>query len=105
MSAHCDDGVKYEIIRRVTEDFFTARASGAKIAGLAVKDLITTNGVRFSLADGSWGLVRASSNKPELVVVCESPTSLDRMMAVVSAVRSHLKGYPEVGELEQVPGP
>ena len=26
----------------------------------------------FSLEDGSWGLIRASSNKPSLVVVTES---------------------------------
>ena len=63
----------------------------------------TINGVRFSFADGSWGLVRASSNKPELVVVCESPVSAGRMMEVVNAVRSHLATYPEAGALQQVP--
>jgi phosphomannomutase/phosphoglucomutase len=105
MSAHCDDGVKYEIIRQVTEDYRAAQASDLEIAGQPIVDLITTNGVRFSLADGSWGLVRASSNKPELVVVCESPVNRDRMMAVVGAVRSILKTYPQVGELEQVPSP
>jgi phosphomannomutase/phosphoglucomutase len=61
--------------------------------------------VRFKLADGSWGLVRASSNKPELVVVCESPVSREGMMAVVDAIISHLRTYPEVGELQQVPAP
>ena len=70
-----------------------------------VTALITINGVRFGFADGSWGLVRASSNKPELVVVCESPVSRGRMMEVVNAIRSHLGSYREVGELQQVPGP
>ena len=32
-------------------------------------------GIRFTLEDGSWGLIRASSNKPSLVVVVESPSS------------------------------
>ena len=36
---------------------------------------ITVNGVRVTVEDGTWGLVRASSNKPELVVVVESPVS------------------------------
>lgn len=94
MPAHCGDRVKYEIVQRVTDHFR---------ADPAVKDMITINGVRFSLADGSWGLVRASSNKPELVVVCESPVSRGRMMEVVGVVRSHLATYPEVGVLQQVP--
>ena len=105
MAAHCADGVKYEIVRQVTEDYRAVQASGSEIAKQTVKDLITINGVRFGLGDGSWGLVRASSNKPELVVVCESPVSRERMMAVISAIRSHLRTYPEVGELEQVPDP
>jgi phosphomannomutase/phosphoglucomutase len=67
--------------------------------------MITINGVRFSLADGSWGLVRASSNKPELVVVCESPINRERMMEVVGVIRSHLATYPEVGVLQQEPEP
>ena len=33
--------------------------------------------MRFSLEDGSWRLIRASSNKPSLVVVVASPTSHD----------------------------
>ena len=105
MAAHCADAVKYEIVRHVTDHFRNALGSGSKIAGETIKDLITINGVRFGLADGSWGLIRASSNKPELVVVCESPVSGERMMAVVEDIRSHLKTYPQVGELAQVPRP
>lgn len=96
MSAHCDDGIKYQIVEQVSDHFRTVPA---------VNGLITINGVRFSFADGSWGLVRASSNKPELVVVCESPVSRGRMMEVVSIIRSQLGSYPEVGELQQVPEP
>ena len=40
-----------------------------------ITNILTVNGVRFSLEDGSWGLIRASSNKPSLVIVTESPTS------------------------------
>ena len=96
MSAHCADETKYEIVQRVTDHFR---------ADPAVGSLITINGVRFGFADGTWGLVRASSNKPELVVVCESPVSQARMMEVVNVIRSHLNTYPEVGALQQVPAP
>lgn len=96
MSAHCGDGIKYEIVQRVT-DYFSADPD--------VSGVITINGVRFNFADGSWGLVRASSNKPELVVVCESPVSQTRMMEIVNAIKSHLATYPEVGAMQQVPKP
>lgn len=105
MPAHCADDVKYGIIERVSDYFREAKEAHSEIAGQRVLDLNTINGMRFGLADGSWGLVRASSNKPELVVVCESPVSEKRMMALVGAVKSHLRSYPEVGELEQVPEP
>ena len=38
-----------------------------------IKEVLTANGIRFSFEDGSWGLIRASSNKPSLVIVTESP--------------------------------
>ena len=55
--------------------FEAAQAKGDKVAGQAIRDLVTVNGVRVTVEDGTWGLVRASSNKPELVVVVESPVS------------------------------
>lgn len=50
-------------------------------------------------------MVRASSNKPDLVVVCESPISRGRMMYLVKSIGEHLETYPELGESQQVPGP
>ncbi|HUQ38289.1 MAG TPA: phosphomannomutase/phosphoglucomutase [Aestuariivirga sp.] len=105
MSAHCADDIKYEVVQRVSDYFRAARDGHFQISSQAVADVNTINGVRFSFSDGSWGLVRASSNKPELVVVCESPVSRRRMMEVVNAIRSHLGTHPEVGQLEQVPDP
>ena len=105
MSAHCADHVKYGIVQRVTDHFRAAHEAGAEIAGQIIKTLIAINGVRFGFADGSWGLVRASSNKPELVSVGESPVSRERMMTVVNVIKSHLKIYSQVGELKQVPEP
>ena len=57
---------------------------------------MTVNGVRIELQDGSWGLVRASSNKPELVIVAESPTSEETMQAILKAIELELSSYPEV---------
>jgi phosphomannomutase / phosphoglucomutase len=45
--------------------------------------------------------VRASSNKPELVVVCESPVSEQMMRAVFAEIAAHLKTYPEIGAFNQ----
>jgi len=57
--------------------------------------------VRIVLQDGTWGLVRASSNEPKLVVVVESPTSEANMRAIFEAIDSHLQGYEDVGEYNQ----
>src|SRR5499426_2458724 len=73
MSPHCADEAKYGIVDQVVKHFETAKNKGEKVAGQPIRDLVTVNGVRVTAEDGSWGLIRASSNKPELVVVVESP--------------------------------
>ena len=77
-----------------------ARA-GEKLAGHAIAGLVTVNGVRVTTADGSWGLVRASSNKPEMVVVVESPVSEARMRDMFRAIDGLLREHPEVGSYNQ----
>jgi phosphomannomutase/phosphoglucomutase len=62
---------------------------------------VTVNGVRVTVEDGTWGLVRASSNKPELVVVVESPVSEARMRDMFKAVDAVLRAHPEVGAYNQ----
>jgi phosphomannomutase/phosphoglucomutase len=66
-----------------------------------VRDVVTVNGVRITAEDGTWGLIRASSNKPELVVVVESPTSEANMKAMFAELDGVLKNHPEVGEYNQ----
>ena len=63
------------------------------------------NGIRVVTDDGTWGLVRASSNKPELVVVVESPTSEARLHAMFHAVDAILRKNPEVGAYNQTLAP
>jgi phosphomannomutase/phosphoglucomutase len=101
MSPHCADETKYGIVTEVVKHFEDAKAQGAKVAGQAIRDLVTVNGVRVTVEDGSWGLVRASSNKPELVVVVESPVSEQRMRDLFEAMDSVLRTHPEVGEYNQ----
>ena len=75
MSPHCADETKYGVVDAVVKHFEAMQKKGEKVAGQTIRDLVTVNGVRVTVEDGSWGLVRASSNKPELVVVVESPVS------------------------------
>jgi len=81
--------------------FEAMKAKGEKVAGQPVRDLVTVNGVRVTVEDGTWGLVRASSNKPELVVVVESPASETRMHDMFKALDAVLRTHPEVGEYNQ----
>jgi phosphomannomutase/phosphoglucomutase len=101
MSAHCPDEIKYKVAEQVVETFRKMKADGGTVAGHAITDLITVNGVRVVTDDGTWGLVRASSNKPELVVVIESPVSEKRMRDMFKAVDGVLRAHPEVGAYNQ----
>jgi phosphomannomutase/phosphoglucomutase len=101
MAPHCDDEVKYTIVDTVVKHFEAARAKGETVAGQKIRDLITVNGVRLVVEDGTWGVVRASSNKPELVVVVESPVSEQRMRDMFKAIDAVLRKFPEVGEYNQ----
>ena len=94
MSPHCADEVKYEVADRVVQRFQAMRDKGEPLAGQPIRDLVTVNGVRVTVEDGTWGLVRASSNKPELVVVVESPASEARMRAMFEAVDRDLAREP-----------
>lgn len=101
MSPHCADEVKYAVVDRVVADFQAMQCDGVKFAGQKIADLITINGVRVVAYDGTWGLVRASSNKPELVVVVESPVSSERRRQMFEAVDAVLRRSPEVGAYNQ----
>jgi len=101
MSPHCADEVKYRVVDDVVQHFQQAKAKAEKVAGEPIRDLVTVNGVRVTVADGTWGLVRASSNKPELVVVVESPVSEARMRDMFKAIDGVLRTHREVGAYNQ----
>jgi phosphomannomutase / phosphoglucomutase len=97
MAAKCADEIKYDVVDRAV-----ARISKlTEISGQKVRDIVTVNGIRVTAIDGTWGLIRASSNKPELVVVCESPVSDARMREMFKAIDAILRENPEVGDYNQ----
>ena len=102
MSPHCADEVKYSVVDAVVQEYQALAESGGTILGRAIAEVITVNGVRVALEDGSWVLVRASSNKPEIVVVVESTKSADDMRALFrEEVKPRLAAHPEVGAYNQ----
>jgi phosphomannomutase/phosphoglucomutase len=101
MSPHCGDEVKYGVVDKIVAELTALRAAGGSFAGQPIADLVTVNGVRISNDDGTWGLIRASSNKPELVVVVESPVSEARKREMFSAVDAVLRRHPQVGAYNQ----
>ena len=102
MSPHCADEVKYGVVDDVVAEYTALRDAGGTILGRKIVDLITVNGVRVALEDGSWVLVRASSNKPEVVVVVESTQSEDDMRRLFhEEVKPRLAKRPQVGKYNQ----
>ncbi len=101
MSPKCDDLKKYGVVEKIVAMYEAAAKSGDQVAGSRIRDLVTVNGVRVTLDDGTWGLVRASSNKPELVVVVESPVSEARRNAMFADIEAKLAKFPEVGAFNQ----
>jgi len=101
MSPHCGDEVKYGVVEKVTARFKNMHDKGVHFLGGPIRDLVTVNGVRVTVGDGTWGLVRASSNKPELVVVVESPASEARMREMFTSLDAVLRENPEVGAYNQ----
>ena len=101
MSPHCPDETKYAVVDEVVKHFEAEKSKGGKVAGQPIRDLVTVNGVRVTVEDGTWGLVRASSNKPELVVVVESPVSEARMRDMFKSVDAVLRTHKDVGAYNQ----
>ena len=101
MSPHCADETKYGVADAVVKHFEALQKKGDEVAGQKIRDLVTVNGIRVTLEDGTWGLVRASSNKPSLVVVVESPASEANMRAMFKDIDTRLSKHPEVGEYDQ----
>lgn len=101
MSPACADEDKYDVVERIVAKYQTQQNEGGQIGGLNIANLNTVNGVRVTLSDGTWGLVRASSNSPNLVVVVESPHSQARKVDMFKDIVSKLGQEPLVGDFDQ----
>ena len=101
MSPFCKDEEKYNVVNDLVNEIQSIKKNKTKIDDQIIEKVLTVNGVRFSFIDGSWGLIRASSNKPSLVVVTESPTSNDRMKKIFHFIDELLQKTGKVGEYDQ----
>ncbi len=101
MSPFCPDELKYGIVDKIVAQIEQLHAQELELGGNKIAELNTINGIRVSCEDGTWGLIRASSNKPELVIVVESPVSELRMKEMFQAIDQLINNYPEVGEYNQ----
>jgi phosphomannomutase len=54
----------------------------AKIEGVTIEDIQTTDGVKYYLDDGSWLLIRPSGTEPVLRVYAEAPSD-ERVQALL----------------------
>ena len=89
------------MIERIIAEVKADADSGLKILGQSIVDVNTVNGVRLTLEDGTWGLMRASSNTPNLVVVVESPASEKNMIGMFREIERRLSSYSEIGKFDQ----
>ena len=101
MSPYCADTEKYDVLDRLVEKLVVRADAGETLAGRAIKEVVTVNGARVILDNGSWGLVRASSNTPNLVVVCESSASEVEMRAIFADIDAVIRTEPSVGAYDQ----
>ena len=101
MAPFCKDEEKYGVVEDLVKKIKNIKLKKIKIDNLYIKELLTVNGIRFTLSDGSWGLIRASSNKPSLVIVVESPTSNERKLKIFKFIDELLNKTGKIGEYDQ----
>jgi phosphomannomutase / phosphoglucomutase len=101
MAPFCKDEEKYKVVEKLVEQIKEIKNNKTKIDEQTITEILTVNGIRFSFEDGSWGLIRASSNKPSLVVVTESPTSDKRKKKIFDFIDDLLQKTGKIGEYDQ----
>ncbi|MDC3127387.1 phosphomannomutase/phosphoglucomutase [Candidatus Pelagibacter bacterium] len=101
MAPFCKDEDKYKVVDTVIKEIKDLKQKNTKIDGQLITNILTVNGIRFSLEDGSWGLIRASSNKPSLVIVTESTTSDNKKKKIFEFIDALLQKTGKIGEYDQ----
>jgi len=101
MAPYCKDEEKYEVVDDLVNKIIELKNKKIKIDNQEIKSILTVNGIRFTLDDGSWGLIRASSNKPSLVVVAESNESDQRKKEIFNFINNLLQRTGKIGDYDQ----
>ena len=101
MAPFCKDEEKYVVVSQLVKQIEELKNKKIKVDNQEIQEILTVNGIRFSFKDGSWGLIRASSNKPSLVVVTESPTSDERKKKIFYFIDELLQKTGKVGQYDQ----
>ena len=101
MAPYCKDDEKYNVVELMVKKIEELKSNNTLIDDQKITNILTINGIRFSLEDGSWGLIRASSNKPSLVVVTESPVSDIRKKKIFEFIDKLLKETGKIGDYDQ----
>ena len=101
MAPYCKDDEKYKVVEYIIKKIEKIKNEKIKIDNQEIKEILTINGIRFSFDDGSWGLIRASSNKPSLVVVTESPSSEERKNKIFKFIDELLQKTGKIGQYDQ----
>ncbi len=101
MAPYCKDEEKYKVVEGLVETVKEIKSKKVRIDGQLINEILTVNGVRFVLEDGSWGLIRASSNKPSLVVVTESNKSETGNKKIFNFIDDLLQKTGKIGKYDQ----
>ena len=101
MAPFCKDEEKYHVVKIVTKEIEKLKNNNELMANQEISSISTINGVRFHLKNGSWGLIRASSNKPSLVIVIESFMSNKEVKLIFKHINEILNQTGKVGEYDQ----
>ena len=101
MAPYCKDEEKYGVVDQIIDQIKKIKDKKDKIDNQEIKEILTVNGIRFSFEDGSWGLIRASSNKPSLVIVTESPSSEERKINIFKFIDQLLQKTGKIGDYDQ----
>ena len=101
MAPFCKDEEKYKVVENLLKKIEKIKKEKIKVDNQEIKEILTVNGIRFSFEDGSWGLIRASSNKPSLVIVTESPTSNERKIEIFKFIDKILQKTKKIGDYDQ----
>ncbi|UCG52163.1 MAG: phosphomannomutase/phosphoglucomutase [Candidatus Latescibacterota bacterium] len=86
IDVECPDDKKYAVVEKLTEELKRD-----------FDRVVDINGARVIFEDG-WGLVRASSNLPILVLRFEAKTE-ERLEEIKSLFRGYMDRYPEIGKV------